>query len=311
VTAQSTLLNRTMHLPTGPATRSSSSQGVLMLSDQGGLSDALARLPAQPLAALRVLELVEQPDASAAEMARLIETDPSLSARVIRLANAPYYGVGRRVSSASRAVVLLGFSTVRALAVSAACSLIAENGRQGPPGYWAHSIATASAASVVARQAGLPPGDAFSAGLLHDLGSALLFRQDATAYASVLARSATVGTLRAERESFGQTHPETGAAVLDAWRFPDEFVRAVADHHAPPASIRDPLGRAVAAGEAVAEQVGAPSPPVRGPLGPGAEPTADIDEALWAAGVSVPAGRMIALARREVSALAAFLHPGS
>ena len=269
-----------------------------MLADTGGLSDALAHLPAQPVAALRVLELVEHPNASAAELARLIEMDPSLSARVIRLANAPYYGLARRVSSASRAVVLLGFSTVRALAVSAACSLIIENGRQGPAGYWAHSIATASAASLVARHAGSAPSDAFSAGLLHDVGTALLYRYDPEAHAAMLTRvRAGTDLAKAERETFGRTHQEAGAEVLDVWRFPDDFVHAVADHHSPPTSIRTTLGKLVAAGEAISASL----------AGSFDEPVGSLDDALWSAGVNAPAARMITLARRELTNVAAFL----
>ncbi|MER3453379.1 MAG: hypothetical protein C4344_07060, partial [Acidimicrobiia bacterium] len=131
------------------------------------LAKELIRLPAQPVAAVRVLKMVEDPRASAADLARLIEADPALSARVIRLANAPYYGLARRVSSASRAVVLLGFSTVRAIAVSAACGLLDDHVRAGSSRAWLHSLTTAAASSVVARALGYPTPDAFSVGLLH------------------------------------------------------------------------------------------------------------------------------------------------
>ena len=270
------------------------------MHDTDGLTETLTRLPAQPIAALRVLELVEDPSSSAAELARLIETDPALSARVIRLANAPYYGLARKVASASRAVVLLGFSTVRALAVSAACSLIVEEGRLGPPGYWSHSIATAAASSVVARKLQLQPSEAFSAGLLHDLGAALLYRQDGKGYAEVK-RQVTEGTatlLDAEREVFGTSHADAGAAVLDAWRFPPVFVQAVATHHDDPYAVLGSLGRIVLAGETLAHD-----------LHPqGHEPVADLESALAAVGLgSVAPNRILNEARREVASLAAFL----
>jgi putative nucleotidyltransferase with HDIG domain len=269
------------------------------VQDTDGLTETLTRLPAQPIAALRVLELVEDPTSSAAELARLIETDPALSARVIRLANAPYYGLARKVSSASRAVVLLGFSTVRALAVSAACSLIVEEGRLGPPGYWSHSIATAAASSVVARQLQLQASEAFSAGLLHDLGGALLYRQDSKRYAQVVAAvQEGAELLETEQRVFGTTHAEAGAAVLDAWRFPNAFVQAVASHHEDPYGVMGSLGRIVVAGETLANE-----------LHPQAhEPVSDLEDALSAAGLgSVPPQRILNEARREVAGLAAFL----
>jgi putative nucleotidyltransferase with HDIG domain len=269
--------------------------------DTKGLTETLTRLPAQPLAALRVLELVDEQNASPGDLARLIETDPALSARVIRLANAPYYGVTRKVSSASRAVMLLGFSTVRALAVSAACSLIAEKGPAGPPGYWAHSVTSAAAASVVARELQSPPGDAFSAGLLHDIGTALLYRRDPEGYGRVAETvAAGAATLtEAERATFGTTHAEAGAAVLEEWRFPPAFVEAVAVHHHPEAvQAAGQLARIVVAGESVAAQLHPPA----------VEPVAKVDAALAAAGLKgVSSARVITEVRREVTAVAAFL----
>jgi len=192
------------------------------------IAEELARLPAQPLAAMQVLRLVEDPQASSADLARVIEADPALSARVMRLANAPYYGLTKRVGSAARAVVLLGFSAVRALAVSAASSLMSEEVDLGPTGFWTHSVVTAIGASVVAKQVGHPVGDAFSAGLLHDLGLAL----------------------PAVAEDDGD-HAEIGSSALELWRFPPNFVRAVASHHLPPHAVAESLGRIIIAGEAL------------------------------------------------------------
>jgi putative nucleotidyltransferase with HDIG domain len=270
------------------------------VQDTKELTETLLRLPAQPVAAMRVLKLVEDPNASAAELARLIETDPALSARVIRLANSPYYGLARRVSSASRAVVLLGFSTVRALAVSAACSLLVEEGRLGPRGYWPHSVATAAAASVVARYLRGPVSEAFSAGLLHDLGAALLYRQDPGLYALVTREAGDDGTglLEAEERHFGTSHPHAAAAVMAEWRFPEEFVLAVSSHHDDPHALPMGLPRIVVAGDAVA-----------GALEQGlVEPAADLEDALAAAGLgSIPPKRVVNEARREIATLAAFL----
>jgi len=268
--------------------------------DTSELSETLLRLPAQPVAAMRVLKLVEDPNASAAELARLIETDPALSARVIRLANSPYYGLARRVSSASRAVVLLGFSTVRALAVSAACSLLVEEGRLGPRGYWPHSVATAAASSVVARYLRGPVSEAFSAGLLHDLGAALLYRQNPALYAKVIEEAGGdgAGLLDAEQRHFGTTHPEAAATVMAAWRFPEEFVLAVSTHHSDPHAVPGILGRIIIAGDAVAAAL------EQGLI----EHPADLEDALGAAGLgTIPPKRVMNEARREIATLAAFL----
>lgn len=261
------------------------------------LVEDLNRLPAQPAAALKVLRLIEDPRSSAADLARLVEADPILSARVMRLANAPYYGLSRKVGSASRAVVLLGFSTVRALAVSAACSLLADDATLGPAGYWSHSVAVAASASVVAHELGVPPGEAFSAGLLHDLGVALLFRRDRAGYHDLVTRAGhdPSSILQLEANELGITHTDMGAAALEAWRFPPAFVRAVADHHHAPERVGNSLGRLVVAGQAVAGLLG--DLPVHVP------PT-DVDSAFDAVGLPAEHARPIALAaRREIEEL--------
>ena len=186
----------------------------------------VAELAAQPLAALQVLRVVEDRRASSADLARVIEADPGLSARVMRLANSPYYGLSRRVGSASRAVVLLGFSAVRALAVSAAYGLLVDESSDGLPGFWSHCVSAAVGASCVARIAGASMNDAFSAGLLHDVGLGL---------------GASI-----------EDHVVAGAQSLEAWRFPDELVVAVSEHHEGPALADSMLTRLVRAGEALA-----------------------------------------------------------
>src|SRR5688572_13895104 len=100
--------------------------------------------------------MVDDPHASTADLARLVETDPALSAQVMRMANSPYYGLSGNVASAGRAVVLLGFTTVRALAVSGACSLLSsERDDLFPPGFWPHAVTTGVAAAAVARRLGV------------------------------------------------------------------------------------------------------------------------------------------------------------
>jgi len=217
-------------------------------------ADELTRLPAQPLTAMRLIRLGEGSDTSAADLGRIVEADPVLSARVIRLANAPYYGFSGRIGSASRATVLLGFDTVRALALGAATSLLEDDGDAGPEGLWAHSVATAAASAVVARRVGAPAQEAFSAGLLSDIGVALLHRRNGAGYDRLLAQTHgnADALLTAEHRSFEVTHAAAGAMALEAWGFPKAFVHAVASHHQPLDHVVGTLARIVIAGQALA-----------------------------------------------------------
>jgi putative nucleotidyltransferase with HDIG domain len=233
----------------------------------------LLALSTQPAAAEQVLRIVSNPRTGAADVARVVETDPALAARVMRLANSPFYGSPRRVSSTRHATVMLGFDTVRALAVSAACSLLDGRADLGPDGFWRHAITTASAASVIAGKVGLSTGDAFSAGLLHDLGAVLLHRRDAEAFEVATAAPTVSDQVAAELAAFGVTHADEGATALDAWGFPEPFVEAVAMHQHGVEQPKHALGRVLRAAEAVALE--------HSPM-PGYPATPDVDRLLLA-----------------------------
>ncbi len=225
----------------------------------------LLALSAQPVAAEQVLRIVSNPMAGAVDVARVVETDPALSARVMRLANSPYYGASRRVSSTRHAIVMLGFDTVRGLAVSAACSLLDGRVEVGPNGFWRHAISTACAASVVARRVGISTSDAFSTGLLHDLGTVLLNRRDPEAFTEAMFAPSMSDQVAAELAAFGATHADEGAAALDAWGFPAPFVEAVAFHQHGVELPHHALGRVLRVAEAIALDhdpiPGYPTPP--------------------------------------------------
>lgn len=224
------------------------------MSTDRQFADELTRLPAQPLTAMRILRLGEGADTSVGELGRIVEADPVLSARVIRLANAPYYGFSGRISSASRAVVLLGFDTVRALAVGASVSMMDADADLGPAGLWTHNVATAAASAVVARRLGVSPQDAFSVGLLKDVGVALLHRRNPEEYEQILRVSGRNADelSRAETQCFDVTHAAAGAMALQSWGFPQAFVHAVASHHQPLGRVVGTLARIVHAGQALA-----------------------------------------------------------
>ena len=264
------------------------------------ISEELAKLPTQPVAALRVLRMVDDPRASAAALGRLVEVDPGLSTKVMRLANSPYYGLSGKVASAAQATVLLGFSTVRALAASAAAGLLVDQQPVGPPGFWSHAVLTACGSSAVARRVGGQAANAFTAGLLHDIGSALFFRIDQERFAELEEAVADGMTVEAaERELYGTDHAEAGGRVLEEWRFPPSLSRAIANHHQPVDSVRDGLARIVIAGEALGARCEPDSC---------SETTVALEDALEAIGeppAAVP--RLMAEVRHEVASLAGFL----
>ena len=264
----------------------------------------VTQLPVQPGAAMRVLWMLEDPRMSAADLGRLIESDAALSDRIIRLSNTAFYGLSGKVSNAWRAVTVLGLATVRAIATTAAFDLFSERGRTVPDDFWRHSVTTAAAAAAIARRVGIQPNDAFSAGLLHDLGAALAFRRAPRRYDAAMDRRATspeTPLIEIECEEFGATHAQVGAAALGVMRFPADVVEAIAQHHSPPAQVASLLGRVLIAAGAIALEVD----------GVDSEDNAPIGEALDSLGVSATSGdNLVDEVRRDQANLRSFLTVG-
>ena len=136
-------------------------------------------------------------------------------------------------------MTVLGLATVRAIATTAAFDLFSEKGRSVPDDFWPHSVTTAAAAAAIARRVGIQPNDAFSAGLLHDLGTALVFRRAPRRYDAVLellAGDPSARVVEVERMEFGMTHAEVGAAALGGDALPGRDGRG--DRLAPHAARR-------------------------------------------------------------------------
>jgi putative nucleotidyltransferase with HDIG domain len=273
----------------------------MAIAETNDLISEVTQLPVQPGAAMRLLWMLEDPRTSAADLGRLIESDPALSTQVIRLSNTAFYGLSGKVSSAWRAVTVLGLATVRAIATTAAFDLFSEKGRSVPDEFWEHSVTTAAAAAAIARRVGIQPNDAFSAGLLHDVGTALVFRRAPRRYDTMMERRLEQPErplVEIELEEFGATHAEVGAAALGVMRFPAEMVEAIGTHHTPPGEVEPLLGRLLVAADAVALAVD----------GIEAEENAPIGEALEALAIPASAADgMVDEVRSDQENLSSFL----
>jgi HD-like signal output (HDOD) protein len=218
----------------------------------------LEELPAHPSAAARVLWIADDPTSSATELAAAVSADPALTARAMKMANSAYYGLSGRVSSATFAVTVLGFSTVRSLAVATTARVMGEDASV-PARFWDHAAATACACALVSSRVKAPRPDAFSLGLLHDLGDALLHRADRerwTAAREGIVAHDSMESVYAERRVLGLDHARAAARVLSAWRFPAEFSAAIEHHHDEPPTATTPLHKALVAGHALAGLLG-------------------------------------------------------
>ena len=246
--------------------------------DTTELLEELRRLPMQQSVVTQVLGVLDDPSKSAGDVAHSLQVDPSLCVRVLHLANSPYFGLSGKVASVERAVVALGNSVIRSLAVSTAAGLFAERSDSIPAGFWQHSVSAAAASSLVAQLTRVPAGDALCAGLLHDLGSALLYRH-LPAEATEAWNRPVDEIIAAERAAFAHDHAELGALALEAWKLPASIVAAVRDHHLPVGEVEGRLTKCVIAGEALANEIAGEDGPRL------AEPRPDPAAALAAVGL--------------------------
>jgi HD-like signal output (HDOD) protein len=213
-------------------------------------ADGLARLASQidglpvlPTLAARLLEAVDDPNASASDMADLINSDPALALRLLKLANSAYYGFPRHIGTVNLAVVILGTETVRDLCLSMLITDCLSKGVDRLPfalnDFWKHSITTAVAGRLIFRMSGAPnPGEGFIAGLVHDVGKLFLARYFSDDYAEVMRRvkSEMIPLMQVETIMFQTTHSQVAAWLLDSWNLPVWLVEAVKNHHCAEAS---------------------------------------------------------------------------
>lgn len=218
------------------------------------LERALEDVRASRPAASRVLTVTDDPNSDARAVASVIDADPMMTAQVLRLANSAAFGMSERVSSTQVAVSLVGFSAVRSIAVLLASGL-RNHKNPMPSSFWRHASTSAAACAVMASRYGVVRGDAFSLGLLHDVGAAILHSVDPTTHAALTADSDDSAALCVQEiAEFGMSHAEAAARVLASWNFPAAFVGAVACHH--DGGLGDtPLEQVLLAGDAVAHLI--------------------------------------------------------
>jgi putative nucleotidyltransferase with HDIG domain len=196
---------------------------------------ARKNLPTIPIVLAKILQLVDAETSSGKQLVGVIERDQSLTGKMLRLANSAFFGQTRKVSTIPRAVVLLGFSTVRnlALGVKVWDALGAGVSRSRLEEMWSHTVAVAVATKILtARLRAGDPDEAFTAGVLHDVGRLVLAMRFRDEYWRTVGGAGEVDAVeRMEGSTFGVDHAEVGGWILEAWNLPPTIVEAVRHHH--------------------------------------------------------------------------------
>ena len=216
--------------------------GEAAIADKVQSLDAVVRRVSEistlPQVALRVIEVAKDPDAGAADLKAVVEGDPALSARVLRMVNSAACGISTNVTNLHQAISYLGFSNVRNLAMTASVSEIFDEDKQvgtyQRSKLWRHMVSVGVCARMVASRGRISNfEDAFLAGLLHDIGIIIEDQQVHPRFCQMIAqlRSGMMLTA-AEKEGLGFDHCCLGARIAEAWKFPSTAQAAIRYHHA-------------------------------------------------------------------------------
>lgn len=190
-------------------------------------------IPTIPVLLLRILRTLDGERASAKDLVDLMQRDQALAGRVLRLANSGFFACAREVSTLSRAVMLLGFSTVKNLALGIKIwETLAQRGGPGVAMLWEHSALVGAAARLIAqRTRAADPEEVFTAGLLHDIGKVMLRIRFAAVYDRVTTTGGDVSLIDRERDAFGVDHARVGGWLAESWQLPEVIVEAAGGHH--------------------------------------------------------------------------------
>ena len=210
-----------------------------MEKDAGRLVRGVTDLPPVPLVASRVMALVQERRTTADSLARVVSTDQALTGKLIRMSNSAELAFGRRCSTVKEAVHLLGFLQVRQVAVASSLMGLFDGTLPNETWFdadlfWAHSLTVAVAAEMLAKSTGkAKPDDAFTAGILHDIGRLVIRRALPAEFraAGEMALESGIPIHEAELTTTGYSHERVGRALARQWQFPSPLVTAIATHH--------------------------------------------------------------------------------
>ncbi len=193
-------------------------------------------LPSLPAVAVRLLELTGDPDVAMSDIAKLVQQDQALAAKVLKTVNSSFYGLSTPCSSIDRAMGYLGLNTVKSLVLG--FSLVETtkdaHGSFDLESHWRRAIIGATAARTIAKRVGgLDPEDAFTASLFQDMGGLAFYMSLRQEYAEVAKGVPHRNLCKQENDVFGFDHTRVGAELAARWKLPSEISDAIRYHHDP------------------------------------------------------------------------------
>lgn len=200
-------------------------------------------LPTPPIVFTQIQKVLNNPKTSAYEIGSILQEDPAISAKVLKMTNSAFYGLSQTVESVKQAVVIVGLEAIKNLVLSASMFKAFSSDQldlEFQDYFWRHSLATAFAARLLAlkpqAEISFDAESGFSAGLLHDIGKMVIsvyMADEAAKIKSLRERNPECPEYKVEEAVLGCNHTQIGALLGTQWKLPDKLIEAIKFHHFP------------------------------------------------------------------------------
>lgn len=214
-------------------------ENVKMSTNHDYLVKMVDKMPTFPKSAHRIIELTSDINCTPRDVISVIEFDPILTIKILKMVNSSYFGLSKEVTSIKHAVVYVGLNTVKNVALSVATigALPKTNRpRFDMDAFWWHVLTTGTIAKLLAAKMGESESDQanyFVAGLLHDIGKIVFAQFLPAEFAQVMAISQqrNIPIHLSEKKLIGADHTEIGAMLGEKWQLPKQLVACIKEHH--------------------------------------------------------------------------------
>ncbi len=212
------------------------------------ITERITEFPTLPTVIARVMQIMDDPKSSAADLTNIIQLDQAMMFRILKMANSAYYGFPRAIATVTESIVLLGFTTVRNIILTTMIyqfDQLWNRNQEVKAGVlafdqneeWHHAVATAIATRelINLQQLGALENSGYLAGLMHDIGKILFFQYMPEDYKLVLQayRKKKQPLWQLEQEMLGADHGQVGSWIVDKWNLPEDIVVPISNHHQP------------------------------------------------------------------------------
>ncbi|MBI5682867.1 MAG: HDOD domain-containing protein [Deltaproteobacteria bacterium] len=206
------------------------------------LSEMVNEIPVMPLVAEKVIRLMDNPNTTESQIQAVIELDPSLALRLLRISNSAFYGYRGQIKNISQSIMVLGFRIIKSIVFSASLRGIYKRFGMTEKLLWEHSILAGISSRGIAEMAKFPDiEDAYMLGLLHNVGAVIMNNERPDEFKKVMHRFSmgNISLLQAEKEVFGFTHKDVGVLVVKKWNFPEIYEKIILYQDTPEFFIKD------------------------------------------------------------------------